>query len=97
MKNYEAVHDIPAASFSFYTSLDIARRLSLAAGQVLLDAAVYWACLGFAASFWNIGTFDLWGERKLFFCGVLLICFFFNSLYQFKSWMFWDEMREVLK
>jgi undecaprenyl-phosphate galactose phosphotransferase len=100
VKNYEAVHDIPAAPvswYTFYTSLDIIRRLGLMAGQAVLDVTAYWACLSFAASFWNIETFDLWGERKLFFCGILLICFFFNSLYQFKSWMFWDEMREVLK
>jgi undecaprenyl-phosphate galactose phosphotransferase len=97
VKSHEAVHDIPVTPISFYTSLDIVRRLSLMAGQVFLDAAIYWACLNFAASFWDIGTFDLWGERRLFFCGVFLICFFFNALYQFKSWMFWDEMREVLK
>ncbi|MDR1376674.1 MAG: hypothetical protein LBJ22_04110, partial [Synergistaceae bacterium] len=97
MKSHEAIHDIPVAPISFYTSLEILRRLSLMAGQAVLDAAIYWACLNFAASFWDITTLDLWMERSLFFCGVFLICFFFNGLYQFKSWMFWDEMREVLK
>jgi undecaprenyl-phosphate galactose phosphotransferase len=97
VKSHEAVHDISVTPISFYTFLDMVRRLSLMAGQIVVDAAIYWACLNFAASFWDIGMSDLWGERKLFFCGVFLICFFFNSLYQFKSWMFWDEMREVLK
>ncbi|MDR1649596.1 MAG: hypothetical protein LBR71_04985, partial [Synergistaceae bacterium] len=97
MKSHEAVHSIPAAPISFYTVFGIVRRLSLMVGQAVLDAAIYWACLSLVASFWDIGTFDMWGEKKLFFCGVLLICFFFNALYQFKSWMFWDEMREVLK
>jgi undecaprenyl-phosphate galactose phosphotransferase len=97
MKSHKAVHNIPAAPISFYTFLGIVRRLSLMTGQAILDAALYWVCLCLVASFWDIGTFDMWGERKLFFCGVLLICFFFNSLYQFKAWMFWDEIREVSK
>ncbi|MDR1648806.1 MAG: hypothetical protein LBR71_00970 [Synergistaceae bacterium] len=97
MKTHKAAHNIPAAPIPFYTFPGIVRRLSLITGQAILDAALYWACLCLVASFWNIGMSDMWGERKLFFCGVLSICFFFNSLYQFKSWMFWDEMRAVLK
>ncbi|MDR1623031.1 MAG: hypothetical protein LBS00_11710, partial [Synergistaceae bacterium] len=97
MKSQQAVHDISATPISFYTSFDIVRRLSLMAGQAVLDVAIYWISLSFVVHFWGLRTFNLWMEREIFFCGVLLICFSFNSLYQFKSWMFWDEMREVLK
>jgi undecaprenyl-phosphate galactose phosphotransferase len=85
------------APVSFYTSLDIARRLSLMFAQVVLDVVIYWVCLDVVMRFQAVGPSSLWIERKLFFCGVLVICFSFNALYQFKSWMFWDEMREVLK
>jgi undecaprenyl-phosphate galactose phosphotransferase len=77
--------------------LGMVKSLVLMAAQAGLDAAVYWACLGLTSYFRGMGTPDLGFERKIFFSGVILICFFFNSLYQFKSWVFWDEMREVLK
>jgi undecaprenyl-phosphate galactose phosphotransferase len=71
--------------------------LILQAVQVSLDLAIYWVSLEIALYFWTLsypGGFDL--ERKIFFCFVLFICMTFRGLYQFRTWLFWDEMREVL-
>ena len=78
-------------------SLDSIKRLLLTAAQVTLDMAIYWTCLEAAQIFWGAKIPPLWVEREIFFCGVFLICFCFRSLYAFRTWMFWDEMREVLK
>jgi undecaprenyl-phosphate galactose phosphotransferase len=83
---------------AFRTSiLDIVRNLTLAGSQAALDMAVYWACLCFAGYLRGGDVYALAKEIKIFFSGIFLICFAFNSLYQFKPHVFWDEMREVLK
>ncbi|MDR2522437.1 MAG: hypothetical protein LBC93_01875, partial [Synergistaceae bacterium] len=83
---------------AFAISLDSIKRLLLIAAQVTLDMAIYWTCLESVRVFWlSAEVPPLWVEREIFFCGVFLICFCFRSLYAFRTWMFWDEMREVLK
>jgi undecaprenyl-phosphate galactose phosphotransferase len=84
-------------SVSSRLSLGMLRSFVLMAAQIGLDMAIYWACVTVTAYFQGTGSYGLGFERKIFFSGVIFICFFFNSLYRFKSWVFWDEMREVLK
>ncbi len=90
------VHDIELAPVDFYSAQNVVKRLVLVAAQVTLDLAIFWLCLHVVLQWWA-PPFVFWSDRKLFFCGVLGACFFFNGLYGFRAWMFWDEMREVLK
>ncbi|MDR2136900.1 MAG: hypothetical protein LBO68_01305, partial [Synergistaceae bacterium] len=84
-------------SLPFYAALRIAKRLTVQLTQIALDFAIYWTCLGLVLYFWASPPGIFWFERKLFLCGVYLVCFAFNSLYEFRSWMFWDELWAVLK
>ncbi len=36
-------------------------------------------------------------EVRMFFTGTMLAVFYFNSLYSFKTWLLWDEMKAILK
>ncbi len=81
---------------SFADSFDFAKRLTLGAVQICLDAAIFWLCLRLTGSLLFPRAY-LGQQREIFFCGVFLVCFCFNALYSFRVWMFWDEMREVLK
>ena len=86
-----------AAAFSLPASFDLAKRLTLVGTQASLDVALYLACLNVVRAIWRSEFPPLLMERELFFSCVLLVCFFFHSLYSFQAWLFWDEMREVLK
>lgn len=67
--------------------------------QAFLDAIVY------RFSFWIV--IELWlsgkapdtytSEAQLFFAGTMMTVFYFSSLYSFKTWLLWDEMKAVIK
>ncbi|MDR1378674.1 MAG: sugar transferase [Synergistaceae bacterium] len=97
MKDNVFTEDAALNSLPVQSAFYVAKRLTVQLTQVALDFGVYWVCLGLVLSLWTSIPGVLQVERKLFLSGVFLVCFAFNSLYEFKSWMFWDEMRAVLK
>ncbi|MBQ9528253.1 MAG: sugar transferase [Fretibacterium sp.] len=72
-------------------------RTALALAQMALDAILYLGCLALVLHLWMGGvgrfTFNVRGFLTL----TMLLVFWFNSLYSFKNWLFWDEMRAVLR
>ena len=65
--------------------------------QFLGDALLYWGSLAFVLSFWGRAAAGFTTETRFFFVGILLLVFCFNALYAFRNWLFWDEMRAVLR
>ena len=74
-------------------------RAIMSVCQAFIDTLVY------LFSFWLVITFWLDGknpaaftpEVRHFFTGTMLAVFYSNSLYSFKTWLLWDEMKAVLK
>lgn len=71
----------------------------LAFSQLVIDALIYWFSFVLVIALWFSGrsgarfTFEI----RAFFTGTMLAVFWFNSLYDFKNWIFWDELKAVLK
>ena len=86
-----------ASSASFYSPRNWAIRACLIVLQFLGDALLYWGTLAFVLSFWGKTAAGFTTETRFFFVGVLLLVFCFNALYAFRNWLFWDEMRAVLR
>lgn len=91
-----AKHGMTASS-GVFSPWGLLKRLSLVALQLILDILLYWGCLAFVLSFWGKDATGFTTEVRLFFVGVLLVVFYFNALYDFRNWLFWDEMRAVLQ
>lgn len=91
-----AKHGMTASS-GVFSPWGLLKRLSLVALQLILDILLYWGCLAFVLSFWGKDATGFTTEVRLFFVGVLLVVFYFNALYDFRNWLFWDEMRAVLR
>ena len=74
-------------------------RTILAFSQAVIDTALYWLSFSLVITFWFSGrdprafTF----ETRAFFAGTMLVVFYFNSLYDFRNWIVWDELKAVLK
>ena len=86
-----------ASSTLFCSPRNWAMRGCLAVLQFLGDALLYWGSLAFVLSFWGRAAMGFTTEVCFFFSGTLLLVFYFNALYAFKNWLFWDEMRAVLR
>lgn len=67
--------------------------------QAVIDALIYHLSFYIVIALWLSGHAprSLTFEVMEFFTGTMLAVFYFNSLYSFKTWMFWDEMKAVLK
>ncbi|MBQ9575236.1 MAG: sugar transferase [Synergistaceae bacterium] len=67
--------------------------------QAVIDALIYHLSFYIVIAVWLSGHAprSLTFEVMEFFTGTMLAVFYFNSLYSFKTWMFWDEMKAVLK
>ena len=74
-------------------------RVITAVFQAIIDTLV------FRFSFWLSIYSGLAGktpsafsnEAGIFFTGTMLAVFYFNSLYSFKTWLLWDEIKAILK
>ncbi len=73
-------------------------RNILAFTQGVIDLIIYWLSFSLAMSLWLSGIPAVFAfEIRAFFAGTMLAVFFFNSLYSFQNWIFWDEIKAVLK
>ena len=70
-------------------------RTILAFTQAILDGLLCWLSFHLAIAFWLSGKYP--SDIMAFFIGTTLAVFYFNGLYSFKSWAFWDEIKAVLK
>lgn len=74
-------------------------RLLASLFQAIIDALML--CLSFliAIGLWLHGKapLTLTPEVITFFTGTMLAVFYSNSLYSFKTWLLWDEIRAILK
>ena len=74
-------------------------RALLAFFQAVIDSAVYWLSFRLVIFLWFAGkspsgfTFEV----KAFFTGTMLAVFYFSSLYSFRNWILWDEIKAILK
>ncbi|MDR1916157.1 MAG: sugar transferase [Synergistaceae bacterium] len=91
------VHSVGASVGTLSQTLDVVKRIAIQILQIALDVLVYCACLELVLHLWASSQSAFPLECRLFFCGVIFVCFYFHALYGFRTWMFWDEMREVLK
>jgi undecaprenyl-phosphate galactose phosphotransferase len=91
------IHGITAFGTTLYGVLEAAKSALTQVAQAALDLLVYWICLELVLKLRGASQTGFLPEHGLFFCGVIFVCFYFRALYQFRTWMFWDEMREVLK
>jgi undecaprenyl-phosphate galactose phosphotransferase len=97
MKSAGDAHGITVFEITLNHALDAAKSAIRQIVQIALDVSIYFICLELVLMLWTSSHGGFLPERKLFFCGVIFVCFYFNNLYQLRTWMFWDEMREVLK
>ncbi|MBQ4430906.1 MAG: sugar transferase [Synergistaceae bacterium] len=67
--------------------------------QAVIDSLVYRFSFWLAVSLWLDGKIPVGftSEVIYFFTGTMLAVFYFNSLYSFKTWLLWDEIKAVLK
>ena len=74
-------------------------RTVLAFFQALIDALIYYLSLSIIIWLWISKNSDagFTFELKMSFTGTMILVFYFNSLYSFKTWLFWDEIKAVLK
>ena len=74
-------------------------RIIAAIFQAVIDAIIFRLSFWLTVSFFMAGriTRTLTPEASTFFTGTMLAVFYFNSLYSFKTWLLWDEMKAVLK
>lgn len=74
-------------------------RALLALFQAVIDAAVYRMSFYLVVLLWFAGKaprgFDF--EVMAFFTGTMIAVFYFSSLYSFRSWILWDEIKAILK
>jgi undecaprenyl-phosphate galactose phosphotransferase len=91
------VHDVTILTVTLNHTLEAAKMAVTQAVQIALDMLIYFICLELVLKLWTSSGGGFLPERKLFFYGVIFVCFYFHALYQFRTWMFWDEMREVLR
>ena len=70
-------------------------RILLTALQIFIDIILYVSSFLLVAWLSNKGEIEF--EVMTFFTGTMLAVFYFNSLYDFRSWLFWDEMKALLK
>lgn len=71
----------------------------LALSQAVIDTALYWLSFSVIITLWlsgrYAGAFNF--EVRAFFTGTMLAVFYFNSLYDFRNWIVWDELKAILK
>ena len=71
----------------------------LACSQAVIDTFLYWLSFSLVITFWlsgkEPGAFSF--ETRAFFTGTMLAVFYFNSLYDFRNWILWDELKAILK
>lgn len=74
-------------------------RTILVLAQAAIDTLLCWLSFHAVIVLWidgrNSAGFSF--EIIAFFLGTMLAVFYFNSLYEFKNWIFWDEVKVVLK
>ena len=74
-------------------------RAILAFAQAVIDTYLYWTSFSLAITFWlserDLGIFSF--EAIAFLTGTMLAVFYFNSLYDFRNWILWDELKAILK
>lgn len=66
--------------------------------QALVDVLVYKLSFTFVTWLWLDGKVppNFNSEVWPFFVGTMLVVFYFNHLYTFKTWMFWDEIKAIV-
>ena len=74
-------------------------RTILALSQAVIDTALYWLSFYVIITLWLSGKYPgvFNFEVRAFFTGTMLAVFYFNSLYGFKNWIVWDELKAILK
>lgn len=74
-------------------------RIILAVIQAFIDLIIYRLSFLLVIAFRFSGKIpaDFTFEVQTFFAGSMLLVFYFYSLYNFKSWTFWDEIKAILK
>ncbi len=74
-------------------------RITLSIIQAIFDVSLHFLSFSLAVWLWLGGEFhySLTSETEIFFAGTILAVFIFNSLYNFRTWLFWDEVRAVIK
>lgn len=74
-------------------------RTLLAFTQAIIDTLLYWLSFSLIIYLYfsqkNMPGFNF--EVRAFFTGTVLAVFYFNSLYDFKNWIVWDELKAILK
>ncbi|NLL37851.1 MAG: sugar transferase [Fretibacterium sp.] len=81
---------------AFPPTLVLLKKPFLAVLQAALDIFIYSFCLTFF-TYLRGSPSGFWPERRVFLCSLIFVIFLFNSLYYFRNWMFWDEMKAVLR
>lgn len=71
----------------------------LAFSQAVIDTGIYWFSFLILIKLWFLGKhFSVFNfETGAFFTGTMLAVFYFNSLYEFRNWIIWDELKAILK
>lgn len=74
-------------------------RIILAFFQAVIDVSIYFLSFSLVFFLWNGWKTNsaLTLETQIFFAGTILAVFCFKSLYSFKTWLLWDEMKAVIK
>ena len=74
-------------------------RIILAFFQAVIDVSIYFMSFSLVLFLWSgwEKTSALTFETQIFFAGTILAVFCFKSLYSFKTWLFWDELKAVIK
>ena len=74
-------------------------RTALIFAQAALDTFLCWLSFHAVIIFWmsGRGAAGFSFEVMAFFSGTMLAVFYFNSLYEFRNWIFWDEVKAVMK
>ena len=67
--------------------------------QMIFDVIIFFGSFYIASSIFFPGTgikiFPI--GMLIFFAGSIILAFYYNSLYGFRSWLFWDEIRAVFR
>ena len=74
-------------------------RIILAVLESALDVSIYFFSFSLSVWLWFGAKTHLAFnfETQVFIAGTILAVFCFNSLYSFKTWLLWDEMKAVIK
>ncbi len=86
-----------AKNYSSFNSSFI--KTILAFFQAVIDTGLYWFSFFILIKLWLLGKhFSVFNfETGAFFTGTMLAVFYFNSLYEFRNWIIWDELKAILK